>query len=243
MAIEWSAVLGCVELAKRGIGEIQSLRKLVLALTGSNPLDELKHDVRLLVQGPFNAGLVYLQDAAEPNGSVKHRRQCIQGALDKFTDAMGIQFTEQSLARAYAAVYRGICWILLGSDDMGEKWLRDGFHYGLTYTEQLIAEDSKEDSRGAAYSMGGLAGLIGGIATMFVFPPAAAILMGGGIASMAKGSVGSTHSEEIANGKGFLVALSQAMGRLAIPVHVSQEVLDYKPWEGFTGSSQLGNGR
>lgn len=127
MTIEWSAVLGCAELAKNGINHIQSLRKLILALTGQNPLDELKYEIRMLIQGPFNAGLVYLQDAAEPNRSPEDRRQCIERALDKFTDAMGIQLTQQSLARAYAAVYRGICYMILGSSEMGEKWIRDGF--------------------------------------------------------------------------------------------------------------------
>jgi hypothetical protein len=37
-----------------------------------------------------------------------------------------------------------------------------------------------------------------------------------------------------------LVALSQAMDRLGITAHVSKTILDYEPWQGFTGSSQLG---
>lgn len=86
--------------------------------------------------------------------------------------------------------------------------------------------------------MGGLAGIIGGIASIILFPPASIPLIGGGIASMAKGSQDPFNLRDLGFLGGALLNLASGNHIKLKPLSISydqiyqmiEDIQDHEAW-------------
>ena len=86
----------------------------------SEQLDAVSADIRALVEGPYNAGMVFLEEANAPHRSGRDQRDFITKARDKFIEAYAQERDQFRKAQIEYAI--GNCWTLLGSNEDAKIW-------------------------------------------------------------------------------------------------------------------------
>ncbi len=95
----------------------------------TEPLKRVGADTNALVQGPYQSGLTWLNEAANAQ-SAKERREYIEKARDKFVEAEG---QEHDLFRKALAQYQlGNCFFLLGREERACVWFQQA-HSSATH--------------------------------------------------------------------------------------------------------------
>lgn len=93
---------------------------LVELLAEEDPLDNIRDDLRALVNGPVNAGILFLKDALICREDTTRRNKYIEYAIDKFNDGLGTYMAKQKEDMTCVAIetYKGICQLLLGEEKL-----------------------------------------------------------------------------------------------------------------------------
>jgi tetratricopeptide (TPR) repeat protein len=86
-------------------------------------LDQIKADTQALVRGPYNTGMLLLEEAASPDRNAQDRQESIRKAKDRFLEAHG-QEHDDSYYRASIQYQLGNCWALLGSNSDARTWFQ-----------------------------------------------------------------------------------------------------------------------
>jgi hypothetical protein len=84
-------------------------------------LRSLEGDIQALRNGPYNAGMIWLEQALKRDTLDEHI-ECIKYAIEKFIDACGIE-TNNPMRRALIEYRIGICWSLIGKTSYAADWL------------------------------------------------------------------------------------------------------------------------
>ncbi|HEX8150998.1 MAG TPA: hypothetical protein VF591_27695 [Pyrinomonadaceae bacterium] len=105
-------------------------------------------NVRLIKEGPFHSGVLFLREAAEPRRRLKDRRDFIVKARDKFIDALAME--QDVLRAAVIQTHIATCWLMLGEKKDAYKWLFKAYktvEKGLYKTALEIDEENLGDVR------------------------------------------------------------------------------------------------
>lgn len=106
-------------------------------------LKSIQHDVTALLQGPYNTGILYLQEATQ-NVTKKERNSSIQEAKNCFMHALG-QDAEVPFRKALIEYYIGICTLLLGNQEQAKNKFESSYAtavYALVEKKKAIGKRS-----------------------------------------------------------------------------------------------------
>jgi len=99
-------------------------------------LDQVKADTQALVRGPYNTGMDWLEQAAQPYRSIQERDEFICKARDEFVRARGQEQNQYS--RALIEYHLGNCWTLLGSNKDAQYWFQRAHKSAIEYLRESV---------------------------------------------------------------------------------------------------------
>lgn len=111
--------------------------------------DIFEREVAAIQEGPFHAGLVYLEEAAMIHKSKKQEKELLEKALHTFIEAYGIQRAKKKPSpldvyfAGYIQSYIGITYLLTKSPIDAHNWLTKSTET-LSTSQQLFKADIKE---------------------------------------------------------------------------------------------------
>jgi hypothetical protein len=100
----------------------------------SEHLDAVSANIRALVEGPYNAGMVFLEEANAPHRSGRDQRDFITKARDKFIEAYAQE--RDQFRKAQIEYEIGNCWTLLGSNEDAKIWFQKAHASALKHLHE-----------------------------------------------------------------------------------------------------------
>jgi len=97
-------------------------------------LELIQVDTRALVQGPYNTGMTWLGEAADPHISDEDRSKFIEKAIEKFMDAHGQE--HNPFRKAQVEYQLGNCWVLLGNNTRARPWYLRAHKSAVNYLRE-----------------------------------------------------------------------------------------------------------
>lgn len=126
------------------IGQLVSVERKQVEL-----FDMFEDAVSALQEGPFHAGLVYVEEAAMAHKSKKQERELLEKALHTFVEAYGIQRAKKKPSpldvyfSGYIQSYIGITYLLIKSPIDAYNWLTKSTET-LNASQKLLKSDIRE---------------------------------------------------------------------------------------------------
>lgn len=88
-------------------------------------LKDIDANVKAIIEGPFNSGLLFLEEAAEPRRSSAERITFVIKARDRFIDALGME--NNPIRSAVIQIHIAGCWSMLGEKQDALNWIRKAY--------------------------------------------------------------------------------------------------------------------
>jgi hypothetical protein len=117
--------------------DVVTIARLVVLANSQekSAMEAIGHDVRALVQGPFNAAMLHLEDAQRDGRTKSERRESFQKCKDCLYQAHG-QETTQLHRKVIISYYIAVCWIALGDAGAAHEWFSRAYDFLTTYAEK-----------------------------------------------------------------------------------------------------------
>jgi hypothetical protein len=117
-----------------GPEDIATIARLVVLANSreKSALAAIGQDIRALVEGPFNAAMLHLEDAQRPGRSEPERRESFQKCRDCLYQAHSHEAT-RSYRQVIISYYIAACWIASGDASAATTWFSRAYDSLITY--------------------------------------------------------------------------------------------------------------